>query len=74
MTRQWKWKSKSGRAYLHFGFGTQDAVGAPKPSDAIPLQEGARLLFASGVARFWRLHLLSKAIRQLGRGKKKKHH
>ena len=58
MTREWKWKSKSGRAYFHAGCGTQDAVGAEKPSEAIPLQEGVRLLFGRGVDHVWFLSLV----------------
>ena len=72
MTREWKWKSKSGRAYFHAGCGTQDAVGAEKPSDAIPLQEGARLLFAKGVDRIWAVVLISAAIRILSHKHKKR--
>lgn len=59
MTREWKWKSKSGRAYFHAGCGTQDAVGAEKPSEAIPLQEGVRLLFGRGVDHVWLLSLIA---------------
>ena len=58
MTREWKWKSKSGSAYFHAGCGTQDAVGAEKPSEAIPLQEGVRILFGRGVDHVWFLSLI----------------
>lgn len=72
MTREWKWKSKSGRSFFHAGCGTQDAVGAEKPSDAIPLQEGARLLFAKGVDRIWAVLLLSAAVKILARKRQKR--
>ena len=77
MTREWNWKSRSGRAYLHAGIGRQDAVGAEKPSDAIPLQEGVRLLAAKGIDRLWYtaiviavLRLISRPLR---RNRKKRH-
>ena len=59
MTREWKWKNKSGSAFFHAGCGTQDAVGAEKPSEAIPLQEGVRLLFGRGVDHVWFLSLIA---------------
>ncbi|HBI85859.1 MAG TPA: hypothetical protein DDX71_06190 [Ruminococcus sp.] len=77
MTKEWHWKSKSGRAYFHAGAGMQDAVGAEKPSDAIPLQEGVRLLAAKGIDRLWHtaiviavLRLISRPLR---RNRKKRH-
>lgn len=75
MTKEWKWKSKSGNAFLNAGFGVQDAVGAEKPSEAIPLQEGARLLFAKGIDRIWKIVILSALIRLLlpKRRRKKQH-
>ena len=72
MTREWKWKSKSGKAYFHAGCGTQDAVGAEKPSEAIPLQEGARLLFAKGVDRIWLISLIAGVISLLTHRKRQK--
>lgn len=65
MTREWKWISKSGKTFFHTGCGIQNAVGAEKPSDAIPIQEGARLLFAKGVDRIWAFILISAAVRIL---------
>ena len=65
MTKEWKWRSKTGRAFLHAGVGVQDAVGAEQPGHAIPLGEGARLLFAKGVDRIWKAALILGAIRLL---------
>lgn len=65
MTREWKWKSKSGHSFFHAGFGMQDAVGAEKPSEAIPIGEGTRLLFAKGVDRIWTAALILGALRLL---------
>lgn len=67
MTREWNWNSKSGKAYLHAGIGRQDAVGAPKPSDAIPLQEGFRLIFAKGIDRIWYTALAIAFLRLISR-------
>ena len=72
MEKEFHWKSRSGSAFFNAGFASQDAVGAPKPSEAIPLQEGARLLFAKGVDRIWALMLLSAALRLLTRRRRKK--
>ncbi len=72
MTREWKWKSKSGRAYFHAGCGTQDAVGAEKPSEAIPLQEGVRLLFGRGVDHVWFLSLIAGLLALLTHRKRNK--
>ncbi len=72
MTREWKWKSKSGKAYFHAGCGTQDAIGAEKPGDAIPLQEGARLLFSKGVDRIWIFALVAGTLRLLTHRKRNK--
>ena len=58
MTKEWKWKKADGSAFFSAGVCQQSAVGAEKPSDAIPLQEGARLLFAKGVDRIWLISLL----------------
>jgi hypothetical protein len=74
MDKEWKWSSKSGKSYFHAGFGVQDAVGAEKPSDAIPLQEGARLLFAKGIDRIWAVMLVTAFIRLLGRKHRRKKH
>ena len=76
MEKEFHWKSKSGHAFFNAGFGSRDAVGAEKPSEAIPLQEGARLLFAKGVDRIWTVMLVSAAIRLLTfplRHRKRKH-
>ena len=72
MTREWKGKSKSGRAYFHAGCGTQDAVGAEKPSEAIPLQEGVRLLFGRGVDHVWFLSLIAGLLALLTHRKRNK--
>lgn len=72
MTREWKWKSKSGKAYFHAGCGTQDAVGAEKPSEAIPLQEGIRLLFGRGVDHVWFLSLIAGLLALLTHWKRNK--
>ena len=62
MTKEWKWKKADGSAFFSAGVCQQSAVGAEKPSDAIPLQEGARLLFAKGVDRIWLISLLGGVI------------
>ena len=46
MKKEWKWRKPDGSAFFSAGVFQEDAVGAKKTSDAIPLQEGARLLFA----------------------------
>ncbi len=73
MTKEWKWRSKSGKAYLHAGCGMQDAVGAPKPSDAVPMQEGVRLLAAKGIDRWWMILTGIAALRMLAHGKRRRH-
>ena len=65
MTKEWKWRSKSGRAYFNAGVGVQDAVGTEKPGQTIPLGEGARLLAAKGIDRVWRVTMILGAIRLL---------
>ena len=72
MDKEWKWSSKSEKSYFHAGFGVQDAVGAEKPSDAIPLQEGARLLFAKGVDRIWLISVLGGILALLTHRKRHK--
>lgn len=72
MTREWKWNSKSGKAYIHTGFVSQPAVGAPKPSDAIPIQEGTRLLAAGGIDRIWAFALIAASLRILLHKRKKR--
>ena len=77
MEKEFHWKSKSGRAFFNAGFGSRDAVGAEKPSEAIPLQEGARLLFAKGVDRIWTVVLISAFFRLLTwpiRHRRRRHH
>ena len=63
MTREWKWKSKSGKAFFNAGYGRMDAVGAEKPSESIPLQEGTRLLFSKGIDRIWLVALAGIVIK-----------
>ncbi len=70
MTREWKWKSKSGKAFINAGYGRMDAVGAEKPSEAIPMQEGIRLLFSKGVDRIWLIALAAGVLRLLTRKKR----
>ncbi|HAG12594.1 MAG TPA: hypothetical protein DCG49_01895 [Ruminococcus sp.] len=72
MTRQWRWNSKSNRAYLHVGIGMQDAVGAPQPSEAIPLQEGLRLLVSKGIDRIWAVVLITAFLRLITRDSRKR--
>ena len=72
MIKEWKWSSKDGRSFLHAGAGSQDAVGAPQPSEAIPLQEGLRLLTAKGIDRLWHIYLLTLLVRVLKRKYRKK--
>ena len=72
MTKEWKWKKADGSAFFSAGVCQQSAVGAEKPSDAIPLQEGARLLFAKGMDRIWLLSLLGGVITLLTHRKRNK--
>lgn len=72
MTKEWKWKKADGSAFFSAGVCQQDAVGAEKPSDAIPLQEGARLLFAKGVDRIWLISLIAGVISLLTHRKRQK--
>ena len=72
MIKEWQWKSENGHSFLHAGIGTQDAVGAPKPSEAIPLQEGLRLLSAKGIDRLWHIYLFTVIVRLLKRSVRKK--
>ncbi|MCQ2417978.1 MAG: hypothetical protein MJ071_09270 [Oscillospiraceae bacterium] len=70
MIREWQWQSKSKKAFLNLGVGQQDAVGAPQPSEAIPLQDGLRLLFAKGIDRIWLFCLIAAALHTLTHRKK----
>ena len=72
MEKEWKWKSKSGRAFFHAGIGQQDAVGTPHPGHDMPLGEGARLLLAKGVDNFWLLALVLGVFRALVRRRKRR--
>ncbi|MBR3420428.1 MAG: hypothetical protein IKG82_17285 [Oscillospiraceae bacterium] len=72
MTKEWKWRKADGSAFFNAGVFQQDAVGAEKPSDAIPLQEGARLLFAKGVDRIWLISLIAGVISLLTHRKRQK--
>ena len=70
MTKEWNWKSKSGRSFVNVGFGVQDAVGAPKATDAIPIQDGVRLLVAKGIDRMYRIMRLGRPLRRRRRRRK----
>lgn len=72
MTKEWNWRKADGSAFFNAGVFHQDAVGAEKPSDAIPLQEGARLLFAKGVDRIWLISLIAGVISLLTHRKRQK--
>lgn len=72
MTREWNWKSKSGKAFFNAGYGKMDAVGAEKPSEAIPMQEGLRLLFAKGIDRIWLISLFAGLLTLLSRRRRHK--
>ena len=72
MTKEWKWRKADGSAFFNAGVFQQDAVGAEKPSDAIPLQEGARLLFAKGVDRWWRFMKIALLLRVITGGLRRK--
>ena len=72
MTKEWKWRKADGSAFFNAGVFQQDAVGAEKPSDAIPLQEGARLLFAKGVDCIWLLSILGGILALLTHRKRNK--
>ena len=73
VTREWRWNSKNGKAYFHAGVGKQDAVGAPKPSDAIPIQEGMRLMAAKGIDVIWKFAAARFVLKRIFRRKRKKH-
>lgn len=73
MVKEWRWRSKSGRSALHAGIGSMDAVGAQKPSDAIPMQEGLRLLIAKGIDRWWLIICIAAFIRRITKRKGRKH-
>ena len=72
MTKEFYRRSKNGKAYIHAGFGVQDAVGAEKPSDAIPIQEGLRLIFAKGVDRIWLFICISALLHRFKKSRKKR--
>ena len=72
MTREWERRSKDGKRFFHAGIGTADAVGTPHPGHDIPLQEGARLLFAKGVDRWWRFMKIALLLRVITGGLRKK--
>lgn len=78
MNREYRWRSKNGKAFFHAGFGRQDAVGTPHPGHDFPLQEGVRLIFAKGVDRIWYfilasvfLRIISRPLRRNRRNKRK---
>lgn len=76
MEKEWRWNSKNGKRFFHAGFGRQDAVGAEKPSDAIPLQEGIRLYAAKGIDVIWKFalarHMVKRALRKRKKSKRKR--
>ena len=72
MTREFHRRSKNGKAYIHAGFGVQDAVGAEKPSDAVPIQEGMRLIFAKGVDRIWLFVCAGALLHRFKKSRKKR--
>lgn len=65
MKKEWKWRKPDSSAFFSAGVFQEDAVGAEKPSDAIPLQEGARLLFSKGIDRIWLFALTAGVLRLL---------
>lgn len=70
MTREFHRRSKNGKAYIHAGFGVQDAVGTKHPGHDIPLQEGLRLIFAKGVDRIWFWICAAAFLRRITRRRK----
>ena len=72
MEKEWRRQSKNGKRFVHAGFGRQDAVGAEKPSDAIPIQDGIRLFAAKGIDVIWKLILAKHAVKRVLRRKKSK--
>jgi len=70
VTKEWRWKSKNGKAFFHGGIARQGAVGAPKPSDAIPIQEGMRLAAAKGIDTLWKLIVIKHMLKRVFRRKK----
>ena len=72
MEKEWRRSSKDGKRFFHAGFGRQDAVGAEKPSDAIPIQEGIRLFAAKRIDVIWKYVLVRHALKRVFRRKKKR--
>ncbi|MCQ2435060.1 MAG: hypothetical protein MJ062_07465 [Oscillospiraceae bacterium] len=61
-------QSKDGRRFLDIGYQSQTAVGSgDKPSEVVPLQEGARLLFAKGIDNWWKIILGGLLLRKIVR-------
>ena len=60
-------QSKDGKRYFDVGFESRSAVGSgdEKPTDVIPLQEGARLLVAEGIDRWWKIILIGVTARKI---------
>jgi len=71
MKKEWKWRSKKGRAFFSAGIGEDDLVGTAHPGYDIPLQEGVRLLFAKGLARICLFAAVIGTARRLVHGKKR---
>lgn len=76
MKKEWNWRSKSGKAFLHAGIGEEDLVATPHPGYDIPLVEGGRLLIAKSIERICLFAFLIRTARRLVHGEKRhaKHH
>lgn len=71
------WQSRDGKRFLHIGGASRIAVGSgERPSEVIPLQEGARLLLSLGIDRWWRwirIFALGMGVRSWIRRKRRTH-
>ncbi|MBR5370589.1 MAG: hypothetical protein IK130_00095 [Oscillospiraceae bacterium] len=70
MKKEWSWRSKSGKAYIHAGVGQDDLIGTPHPGYDIPLGEGVRVLAAKGIDRICLFVYLIGIARRLVHGGK----
>lgn len=69
MNMEKHFQSKDGKRWLDVGFESRSIVGSgeEKPSDVVPIQEGARLLFAKGVDNWWKIVLVGLTARKIVR-------
>lgn len=72
MKKEWSWHGRSGKAFFSAGIGSDDLVGTPHPGYDIPLQQGARLLFAKSIERICLFAAVIGTARRIVHGKKRK--